>query len=89
MDHINSVRVVNSCDIELRLDLEPWGEQYKMRPRENFTVVAKAPVHGELEIQIREDRITVFGWSGSVVQVFQDGTEVGGSMQPVPLLPRK
>ena len=89
MNSIKSVRIVNSRNIELRFDLEPWGEQYKMQSGVNFAVVASAPLHGELEIEIQENRITVFGWSGSTVQIFQDGMEIGGSTQPVPPLPRK
>jgi len=89
MNVISSTKIVNSQDVEILFVLEPWGEQYKMLPRASFTVVASAPSHGELEIQIQEKRITIFGWSGATVQLFQDGTEVGGSNQPVPALPKK
>ena len=89
MNVISSTKIVNSQDVEILFVLEPWGEQYKMQPKASFVVVASAPSIGQLEIQIEEKRITVFGWAGSTVQLFQDGTEVGGSNQPVPALPTK
>ena len=89
MNYMSSLEIKNSRDIEMRFDLEPWGEQYKMQPGESFRVVASAPTSGELVIDVEEKVITVFGWSGSIVQLFQDGTEIGGSPQSVPPTPRK
>jgi hypothetical protein len=60
----------------VRFELEPWGEQYEMPPGANFTIVAKASTRGELEIQVAEDRITVFGWTGSTIEIFQNGKEL-------------
>jgi len=89
MNMISSTKIVNSYEVEILFVLEPWGEQYKMQPKASFIIVASAPSVGQLDIQIQEKRITIFGWTGSTVQLFQDGTEVGGSNQPVPALPKK
>jgi hypothetical protein len=42
-----------------------------------FVVIATGNVEGDLEFQFSEDEITVFGWSGSVVRLWQDGHELG------------
>jgi len=88
MDYIYTVKLTNFRDADVHFVLEPWGEQYIMSPKASFVIVASAPLQGELEIEVDEKRIVVYGWSGSVVQLFQDGNNVGGSTQPVPPLPR-
>jgi len=89
MDYIGSIKISNSHQVELRFDLEPWGEQYRLPPGEVVVVIAKSSLPGAFEIDISKDVVTVFGWVGSTVQVFQGGKEIGGSSQrsivpPVP-----
>lgn len=70
--------------------LEPWGEQYTMAPNDVFQIVAHGPEGGCLELEYREDDITLYGWTGCAVSVFQDGVELGaGSFDraAVPPLP--
>ncbi len=57
--------------------LEPWGEEYNMPPGVTFDVVAKGPDGDDLELHYGERRITLYGWTGSIVRVFKDGIELG------------
>jgi hypothetical protein len=71
------LRVQNTSADPVLICLEPWGEQYTMPPGVTFEVVATGPEGDALEIQYAEHRITLFGWTGSIVRLFQDGIEVG------------
>lgn len=87
-----SVRISNSGVAERKLVLEPWGEEYTMRPSSKFDVVARGPVGDCLEVEVADDYIFVYGWPGSVVSLFQDGVELGsglGERAPVPPTPRQ
>ncbi len=90
MDFVYTVKIANSRDVEVRFDIEPWGEQYKMPPGASFTIVAGAPTRGIVEVKVEEKYITVFGWPGSIIQLYQYGTEItGSSIIPAPQTPKK
>jgi len=76
---IGSVDISNFRNIELRFDLEPWDEQFNMPPGATFTVIGKGPESGCLEVRFYDDRIAVHGWVGSIVSVFHNGVQLGGS----------
>lgn len=67
------LRVTNAREIELTLDVEPWGEQYPMAPGATFEVVARGPAGDCLEVEYGEDHITLYGWPGSTVSVSKAG----------------
>lgn len=48
-----------------------------MAPDTIFEVVARGPDRDFLEIQCGDNQIALYGWTGSVVSVFQDGVELG------------
>ena len=62
--------------------LEPWGEIYEMPAHASFDVVAEGPEDDTLEVQSTEEQITVYGWSGSIVWLYHNGEELGGSEEP-------
>ena len=64
-----ALRITNSLNDVLTVHLEPWGEQYIMAPGKSFTVEAKGPNSDLLELEFGEGRISVYGWSGSVVNI--------------------
>lgn len=67
--------------------LEPWGEEYTMPTDATFEIVATGPRGGTLDVEIADDRITVWGWAGSTVALSSGGTPLGGEERtPVPLL---
>jgi len=85
-----ATRLVNSREVPLTFYLEPWGEAYDMPPAAIFEVVARGPAGDGLEVAIAEEHITVWGWPGSVLRVFSNGTELGAGKwerSPVPPMP--
>jgi len=69
-----TVRILNSLSRDLMMHLEPWGEQHLMPSGATFRVEAQGPDGDTLELEYGEDRITVYGWSGSTVSVSAIGT---------------
>ena len=67
------LRVVNSQSRAITFCLEPWGELYDMPPDAIFEVVGRGPEGDSLELEVSSDAITVYGWAGSIVEVFRDG----------------
>jgi hypothetical protein len=89
-EYSTSLRVCNAHSFPMTLCLEPWGEQYTMAPEATFTAVARGPEGDTLEVEFADDRITVYGWPGSVVTLFHEGQEVGSGTSvraPVPSTP--
>jgi len=82
--------IVNSIPREVTFCLEPWGELYPMPPNATTEVVARGPEGDTLEVDAGEGSITVYGWGGSIAQLFCDGEELGAgewSRTPVPAVP--
>jgi hypothetical protein len=90
-EYVTSLRVYNSRAITLTFSLEPWGEQYRLAPEETFEIVARGPEGDSLEVEFADDRITLYGWPGSVVTLLHKGTELGAGDSkhtPIPATPR-
>jgi hypothetical protein len=89
-EYVTSLRLCNSRPTPVTLYLEPWGEQYTMAPEAIFTAVARGPEGDGLEVQFTDDSLTLYGWPGAVVTLFQDGKAVGANAMeraPVPSTP--
>ncbi|HZS92977.1 MAG TPA: hypothetical protein VFE42_36495 [Chloroflexota bacterium] len=85
-----SVRVSNARTVDMPFYLEPWGEEYTLAPGAVIEVLAEGPPGASLEVELADDHITVYGWPGSVVTLYQDGAELGaggGKRMRVPALP--
>ncbi len=71
-------RVNNESDETVTFALEPWGDTYPMQPHQTFEVTAEGPENDRgVEIDFRGDAIVVYGWSGSVLSLFNNGMELG------------
>lgn len=64
-----TIVVSNSYPYEIVLTLEPWYEQYTMLPGVAVEVDFCGPSGGRLELEMRQNEIIIYGWSGSVVSV--------------------
>lgn len=64
-----TVRICNRSSRERVLHVEPWGEQYLLVPGAAAELVFTADQPGIVAIEEADDHSTVFGWSGSVVDV--------------------
>ncbi len=74
--HKQSLYVWNPTTRPLTLFLEPWAETFILEPDSGFDLVGEGPVEGRFEVSVRENGLTVYGWTGSVIEVFQDGATV-------------
>jgi len=59
------------------LRLEPWGDLYSMPPASVFEVKARGPAGDLLELEYGDADFIVYGWTDSVVSIFQDNVELG------------
>lgn len=86
---VDRLRIHNSQKKLLDFTIEPWGDVHPMPSGDVLEVVAKGPGDGFLEIDLTEDGLTAYGWSGSVVSVFRSGKALAGASGdlPVPVAP--
>jgi hypothetical protein len=84
---VATTRVLNSRERAVTFIVEPWGDAHDMPPRAAFDVTAEAPEPGTLEVEMKDDSIIVWGWSGSVLTVFHNGEELGAGLWPRPAVP--
>ena len=70
------LRVINSKAHGVTFVLEPWGDIYDMAPEDEFVVVFLGPGPAEPEVDLTEDAVTVYGWTGSMVRVLKNGDEL-------------
>ncbi len=78
------LRLANTRTVPVPVLLEPWGEQHEMAPGVTFELVADGPEQDCLEVSLDEVGLTIWGWPGGVVQLFQDGVAQGGAAGRVP-----
>ncbi len=85
---VGRLHIRNHRSITLTFTLEPWGDEYLMVPGAVFEVQATGPAEGILEVEATEEGFTIYGWTGSIVEVFHEGKALGGSGRPsVPSAP--
>jgi hypothetical protein len=86
-----SLRIRNSQARELTFYLEPWGEEYKMPSETTLELMVQGPRGDFLEVEFGDDQVKVYGWPGSTVTLFKQGTELGAGLwerTPVPPSPQ-
>ena len=89
-EYTTSLRVCNARSIALTFILEPWGEQYTLAPEATFEIVARGPEGDSLEVEFADEHVILYGWPGSVVTLFHEGTELGAGASertPLPVTP--
>ena len=87
--YTEQIRIQNACPRPMTVQLEPWGEQLPIAPDVTYEIVAKGPTGDCLHLTFGEERIIVWGWSGSVMSVFCDGRALATCEPPVPSTPPK
>ena len=81
------LRVRNSGIAPLVLCVEPWASEILMEPDKSYLAAFDGPEGKYPIVEWRKDRITLYGWSGSVAQVLLDETVVLSCAIPVPPVP--
>jgi hypothetical protein len=84
--HRQYVRIHSRQKQPVVLHLEPWGEEIQMRAGSWLDIAAEGPNDGCIEIEFESENIFVYGWSGSILSVYQNG-EVCDCSLPAPALP--
>ena len=69
-DRIFSASFTNSRNRPIEIILEPWGDYATIAAGENIRISAQGPSPGELEFVLSDDSLTIYGWPGSIVQIF-------------------
>lgn len=71
------------------LCIEPWGSELPLQSGTYYLVVFEGPEGEWLAMESRTGRVTVYGWSGSVAWVLQNGRVVLSCETRVPEMPRR
>jgi len=71
--HTQGVWVVNPHLESTVLCLEPWGDEIELPSGSSFLVMFEGPSGNFPELEWKEGRVTICGWSGSVASVYHDG----------------
>ncbi len=79
--------ITNTGPDALPVYIEPWGIVYALAPGESFRVMASSAQPGRVEILESGESVTVYGWAGSTLQLYQDDELVEDFSTVVPGLP--
>jgi hypothetical protein len=79
-------RWVNPNSYVVTLMLEPSCETFDLNPADEVVCIIHGP-KGEVETVVRDDSITVFGWSGTRTQVLINGRAANPDWERMPRMP--
>jgi hypothetical protein len=71
----------------LQLIIEPWAEVLVMPPGAGYDIIFEGPPDHSLRMEIGERKIVIYGWSGSIVSVFDKERIICDCSIPVPDVP--
>jgi hypothetical protein len=77
----------NSETHALQLIIEPWAEELVMPPGARYDIIFEGPSDHSLRIDIGERKVVIYGWSGSIVSVFDKKRILCDYPIPVPDVP--
>jgi hypothetical protein len=81
------VAVCNARETDVTFILEPWASEFVMCPGAVLELRVEGPEGDTLQLDYGADHITAWGWSGSVIEVWQNGAMLYGPSLPVPEVP--
>jgi hypothetical protein len=74
---IQKLRYTNSTDHALLVIVEPWANQYRIRPMQQVVVVIDSgDVDDCLEIEHTPGGLILYGWTGSMITLTENGAEL-------------
>ena len=83
-----SLWIRNSEAVPVALCVEPWANEIQISSSNDYQVVFEGPEGGFPGVEWGRDRITLYGWPGSVAQVLLGSTVVLSCSMPVPKIPQ-
>jgi hypothetical protein len=84
-----SLRIQNSHPKSVIFCIEPWAEELPMDPGTTYEIVVEGPQGDSMQVECADERITVYGWTGSVASAFHEGKEVIACRIPAPPTPTR
>ena len=71
-----SMNLINGSKKTMKLILEPWAREYKIRPDETVQILARGKNESLIEVEYNDDgNLTVYGWSDDM-RIMRDGEEL-------------
>lgn len=61
------VAITNGNPSVLNLTIEPWADQHELSVGDTLELVFDGPVGGRLEVEVKPNGLTIYGWPGSTV----------------------
>lgn len=87
--NVQFLRIQNSYSRPVTIHLEPWGEELMISPNATYEFAARGPDRDFLQIDFAPSRITIYGWSGSVISVYYQGKLLRTCEVAVPAVPER
>ncbi len=72
----------------VQLYIEPWGYAHTFLPGQSIRVVATSAKEGKFEIVEEQNKITIYGWEGSIMKFFCNDELIFDFEIPVPEMPK-
>ncbi len=69
--HRLSVEITNRSENPMTLYVEPWGNEFELRPLEFIRVDILAPTLRAIPISYGTNSIAIEGWEGTVAEVWK------------------
>ena len=56
-----------------QINTEPWAEEYNIESNSEVEIIVEGDIEkGYLMIESEIDRVVIYGWQGSLIQVFKN-----------------
>ncbi|MFW1945431.1 hypothetical protein [Acinetobacter guillouiae] len=67
----------NSSDEAIKLIIEPWGQELYIDSKVKVEIqIEGGSEHGCLMIESIQKTLILYGWEGSIIDVYQDGEKI-------------
>lgn len=76
MSIVQRITYTNSTAGSVRIILEPWAEEFVVKPRQVVEFVVRADVLGCLEMEQTAEHLIVYAYETAVIELFSDGKEM-------------
>lgn len=81
------VRVRNNSQHPIKIYVEPWGDVLQMPSSTLYQIAAEGPAGDCMEVQFNRDGLTIYGWAGAVLSIYENGILVKDYPIPPPRTP--
>ena len=68
---------INGADVELRITVEPWADQYLIHPGQEVKILVHSEdTVGMVELLQLSTGLTIFGYTGCIISLLSGGSEL-------------